>query len=570
MVTGKSQAYLRGFLGTLAKLAAAVAPATATSPGYSVARGDTLSGIAKRNNTTTQELARLNGIRNPNRIMAGQKLRLPGKPAQPASAAPVAPASPAAETPASRMNYVASKLHANLNNPALEAGILANFDRETGGRFDYATKEVGGGGYGLPQYTGASLKAYRGWLANNKRQDSADSQIDYFTKEYMPSRSGYKTYTAPGAKYTREQYADWLHRKVFTPAHTIPGNKAYSQEKIDRATQRHNDFMQSRLQSVGGVWQGVKSAAARKDGSAYLRGFLVTLVKHAAMVAPPKPATGSLAPGAPPAPAKPVQATVPQIGVSVHGYGGPTAAARTYDTGAAAPVDGAQAQGAAASVTGAARDAASSGQYAASGFNYLASMPEFQRRVGGGDAARGRELVGKATGDLGDVRVVNEEPTRGAAISYTRNNGGSYIAAPAKSVSRSGRYRGVGDKGTWRKGMMTHEMAHPFTRKIPGYVDKIRTIQQQEGIQGTDQYHRTPKEQAAEFNALRVLRGAWPGHGAGPGGAYTPEQADSILDGKNPYFKGLPTNYKMRLLNEAKNSRGGAAPSYWMAQRAVV
>ena len=241
--------------------APAVAPA---APSYSVASGDTLSGIAKRNNTTTQELARLNGIKNPNRIMAGQKLRLPGKPAQPAS---VTPAAPATETPASRMNYVASKLHANLNNPALEAGILANFDRETGGRFDYSTKEVGGGGYGLPQYTGASLKAYRGWLANNKRQDSADSQIDYFTKEYMPSRSGYKTYTAPGAKYTREQYADWLHRKVFTPAHTILGNKAYSQEKIDRATQRHNDFMRRRLQSVGGVWQGVKAAAARDSGA---------------------------------------------------------------------------------------------------------------------------------------------------------------------------------------------------------------------------------------------------------------------------------------------------------------
>lgn len=45
---------------------------------YTVVRGDTLSGIAGRFGTTYQELARINGIANPNKIYPGQVLRLSG------------------------------------------------------------------------------------------------------------------------------------------------------------------------------------------------------------------------------------------------------------------------------------------------------------------------------------------------------------------------------------------------------------------------------------------------------------------------------------------------------------
>ena len=41
---------------------------------YTVVRGDTLSGIAKKLKTTWQRLAQVNGIRNPNLIFVGQKL----------------------------------------------------------------------------------------------------------------------------------------------------------------------------------------------------------------------------------------------------------------------------------------------------------------------------------------------------------------------------------------------------------------------------------------------------------------------------------------------------------------
>lgn len=51
------------------------------SPGendYSIKAGDTLAAIAKKNNISTEALAAANGISNPNKIYANQKLALPG------------------------------------------------------------------------------------------------------------------------------------------------------------------------------------------------------------------------------------------------------------------------------------------------------------------------------------------------------------------------------------------------------------------------------------------------------------------------------------------------------------
>ena len=44
---------------------------------YIVRPGDTLAGIARRFNTTVYTLMQLNGIRNPNLIYIGQRLRVP-------------------------------------------------------------------------------------------------------------------------------------------------------------------------------------------------------------------------------------------------------------------------------------------------------------------------------------------------------------------------------------------------------------------------------------------------------------------------------------------------------------
>ena len=45
---------------------------------YTVRSGDTLSGIAKRNNTTVAALAQANGIKDTNKLAVGQKLQMPG------------------------------------------------------------------------------------------------------------------------------------------------------------------------------------------------------------------------------------------------------------------------------------------------------------------------------------------------------------------------------------------------------------------------------------------------------------------------------------------------------------
>ena len=70
---------------------------------YTVKKGDTLSAIAKKYGTTYQQLAKDNGISNPNLIYAGQKINLPGntkketKTEKP-SVATVTPETPATNT----------------------------------------------------------------------------------------------------------------------------------------------------------------------------------------------------------------------------------------------------------------------------------------------------------------------------------------------------------------------------------------------------------------------------------------------------------------------------------------
>lgn len=59
-----------------------VQPATQT---YTVKKGDTLSSIASRYGTTYQELARINGISNPNKIYPGQVLKISGRSSAPAT-----------------------------------------------------------------------------------------------------------------------------------------------------------------------------------------------------------------------------------------------------------------------------------------------------------------------------------------------------------------------------------------------------------------------------------------------------------------------------------------------------
>jgi len=88
--------------------------ATATSGGivpppagniYIIQRGDTLSRIAARFNTTTATLAQLNGITNPNTIYAGQRLTIPVA-GQDGSVGVPQPPPPATQAPPANTTYV--------------------------------------------------------------------------------------------------------------------------------------------------------------------------------------------------------------------------------------------------------------------------------------------------------------------------------------------------------------------------------------------------------------------------------------------------------------------------------
>ncbi len=50
---------------------------TTTDTVYTIKKGDTLSGIAKKYDTTYQKLAQYNGIANPNLLRVGQKIKIP-------------------------------------------------------------------------------------------------------------------------------------------------------------------------------------------------------------------------------------------------------------------------------------------------------------------------------------------------------------------------------------------------------------------------------------------------------------------------------------------------------------
>ena len=67
------------YAGQVLKVKGTAKKSTTKTSTYTVKSGDTLSGIASKYGTTTKALQSLNGITNPNLIYAGQKLIVSGK-----------------------------------------------------------------------------------------------------------------------------------------------------------------------------------------------------------------------------------------------------------------------------------------------------------------------------------------------------------------------------------------------------------------------------------------------------------------------------------------------------------
>src|SRR4051794_39295178 len=95
----------------LLTLAALLLASSAAASRYTLRRGDTLGGVARRLGVSVDALARANGIKNPDRILAGQVLVVPPKNAPPPKSAPkaakpVAVAAPPTPAPAPAMKPI--------------------------------------------------------------------------------------------------------------------------------------------------------------------------------------------------------------------------------------------------------------------------------------------------------------------------------------------------------------------------------------------------------------------------------------------------------------------------------
>lgn len=97
-----------------------------TAGTYVVRPGDTLSAIAGRHGVSVRELARANGITDPNRVFAGQRLTVPG------GGGGAAPAAPSARThtvqPGETLSSIAAR-HGTSVRAIVDANGIANPNR---------------------------------------------------------------------------------------------------------------------------------------------------------------------------------------------------------------------------------------------------------------------------------------------------------------------------------------------------------------------------------------------------------------------------------------------------------
>lgn len=115
---------------------------------YTISKGDTLSSIAQKNNTTVSALSSLNKITDPNKIIAGQSIKLPG-------------------TPTTQSTLPNTSLNAPINQPTatpptINAGIIGT------------TPAIQ-----LPTVNVSSYKDLPGGITENTLSDGTKSYVQY-------------------------------------------------------------------------------------------------------------------------------------------------------------------------------------------------------------------------------------------------------------------------------------------------------------------------------------------------------------------------------------------------------
>lgn len=215
------------------------------------------------------------------------------------------------------------------------------------------------------------------------------------------------------------------------------------------------------------------------------------------------------------------------------------------------------------------------GNLVADDITHLANQNWFQERAGDGVQGRGRVRIEDSLERIKDLPLVNElspntpAGTPSGATSYMedRRSKPSYIAMPKDQIDTGGTYRGTTGPDDWAHGNTLHEGFHHFLRNIKGYEQKFQHGMDLFGVKprnAAEAYYLNPKEQAAEVNTIRSMKGAFPDKAKG--GIYTPEQADEILPSSNPYFRLLSPELKAWYLNHTKNKK----PTAYKPQTTMV
>lgn len=173
---------------------------------YTIQKGDTLSALAKRYQTTVADLFRLNpAITNPNTIYAGRQLALPGSPqATPPSAAaiPTPAVTPPAQTP---LPVIAQRNHQQLMQAA-QAQLSGRYQLEQQQAQQSAAQQQ----QALEQLLQQLLPAYQQQLSQlgqqyqRERQDLSDAALSrgMGRSSYLLDQLG-----ASGARETQHQQA---------------------------------------------------------------------------------------------------------------------------------------------------------------------------------------------------------------------------------------------------------------------------------------------------------------------------------------------------------------------------
>ena len=210
---------------------------------YRIRSGDTLSGIAKRYNTSVDALAKANNIKDPNKILAGKSLKVQdGFDAKPTTKS-------SAGTKTSGDTFTQSTSGAQKTTPSTEGGTTSNAGGELGSLSrKYEARGPGTVSTGKGDKGGVSYGSYQFASANGSAQSFVNS-LKKTNPDYYKALSGSK----PGSA---EFSSAWKQLAAKDP-------KGFDKVQHDYIKATHYDPGAANIKKATGIDLDKRSAALR-------------------------------------------------------------------------------------------------------------------------------------------------------------------------------------------------------------------------------------------------------------------------------------------------------------------